>query len=426
MSALRKRRPAYYFILLFIVVLQGTSSCKKDNGLNAQAPPVAPTATLSQTAVSPGNLLSNSSFDLWDSSSNLLRGWSTTASQHGVITRDSGGIKFEANVPGSYYIYQKVKLDARKFYQASVTTSYAVNNYFFGGIYMMDSSLHHILGKFEVAYSSATGDKWNIIFYNKMPTTVAIVIGFFNGINARAIFKNALLDEYHYTPRITSSAFSNYLNLRQGPLVFSARQFDQSVNNLAEFVNSILLCRYAYYSDSAQLPVVRKLIGDNPQYGYFNQYLDTLANIQIGYCQKSSLSLGEILGNEFNIPTRQMFMVFGPVGKHQFLEYWNPFASRWIIIDPCFNVRYAKDSVLLGTDDFDRSVAPQYMQTYGTHFYYTTTDDLIWFWQNMDFLQVMDGDAVSFPYSSENGGGPLPPGGLNIIRTFAGKIQPQQ
>jgi len=93
-------------------------------------------------------------------------------------------------------------------------------------------------------------------------------------------------------------------------------------------------------------------------------------------------------------------MVFGDIGEHQFQEYWNPFAGKWIIIDPCFNVRYAKDNVLLGSEDFERGDAPLLMQKYGVNLYYPVTVELIGLWNDMDYLMTTEDYTISFPFAS--------------------------
>jgi len=359
-----------------------------------------PSSGATLAAATTGNLIVNGDFSEWDTHHGVLLDWQTEAAQRGVIVQQSGGgLSFSANDTGSFYVYQRVSVDKRKFYKATITTDYTINNYFSAGIYIMDSALRSIIGKFERTYSSGSGESWEVVFYSKKQTQVAFVCGFLSGINAHVTFTNAALVEYKYEPRISGSDFSAHLS-QKFPLVFTARQYDSTILKISDYVNSVLLCRYAYFDDTTELPILHQMIGSDPHYAYFNSYRDSLDQIQVGYCQKSSLSLAEILTNEFNIPVRQVHMVFGPEGKHQFQEYWNPFDSKWIAIDPCFNIRYIKNNTLMGVEDFDRADAPTYMVPFGTHFYYTTTDDLIWFWQYMDQLMITDYYSITFPFSS--------------------------
>lgn len=401
------RRYDYFFILILTILSLAAGGCRKNN---IAAETLSPPDT--KPAVSPANLLSNCNFNLWDSSSNLLKGWSTSITQQGVITQDPAGIKFGGDVVGSYYIFQKIPVDMKKFYKASITASYTLNNFFAAGIYVMDSSLHTILGKFERTYSTATNETWNIVFYNRKATQVAVVIGFMNGINASAVFKNASLTECKYTPKMSGSNFASYLAKRV-PLSFTAKDYDSTINRISDYMNSVLLARYyhahdkslpgsIYYhdTDTMQSRIWNWLIDKDTSYVYLSHNLLTLDSITVGYCQRSSLSLAEILTNEFNIPVRQLHMVFGDIGEHQFQEYWNPFAGRWIIIDPCFNVRYIKDNVLLGSEDFERGDAPLLMQQFGINFYYPVTIELKGLWKDMDYLMTTEDYTITFPFAS--------------------------
>ena len=162
--------------------------------------------------------------------------------------------------------------------------------------------------------------------------------------------------------------------------------------------NTVLLSQDRFLSDTGENTILDAMIGADTAYTYFNQYRHAPTQVKDGYCQRSSLSLGEILSNEFNIPVRQIYMQFAGIGKHQFLEYWNPFSRRWIIIDPCFNTRYIKNGQLLGDEDFDKSEAPALMARFGSHYFYQYLDELVDLWQGVDELQVSDYYTITFPF----------------------------
>jgi hypothetical protein len=388
------RNPFDQFLLAALFVfLSCASACKK-----TVDPPENDTVASPVHSIAADNLLANSNFDIWSPGEDGLQNWNIQASHKTTLLRTTTGIQFNGNTTGAYNISQLLKVTKKGFYEVSVTADYTLNDYSPAGIYVMDSSLHDVLGKFEKVYSSGKGESWQFVFYSKKPGTVAVVLGFLNGINGSVNFSDASLSEYKYSPKISGSPFSSHLSTRF-PLLFAANQYDTTINRIADYVNAVLLCRYAYYADTAELPVLNTLIGSDTLYAYFNQYRQTPDQITDSYCQKSSLSLGEILTNEFNIPVRQIYMSFGGIGKHQFLEYWNPFEDRWIIIDPCFSTRYEKDNRLLGDEDFDRSTAQNYMVRYGNHYYYQTTDDLVAFWLGMDELIVKDYYTITFPFS---------------------------
>src|ERR1700733_15544897 len=89
LSVLAIRRHDYFFILILIILSQGAGGCRKNNMAAEMITPSDP-----KPVVSPANLVSNSNFNLWDSSSNLLKDWSTSITQQGAITQDPAGIKF--------------------------------------------------------------------------------------------------------------------------------------------------------------------------------------------------------------------------------------------------------------------------------------------------------------------------------------------
>ena len=363
-------------------------ACRKSADIPSTSPLLSTTANLTGAT---GNLLANGSLA-------SLNSWPEAAATGGIIHSSGSGVQLSGNAQGRYAIFQRITLQAKKFYKLSVTASYTLNDYSPAGIYVMDSAMVHTLGEFEKVYSSGAGESWEFVFYCRKPGPVVIVMGFLNGINGTVQLSNASLTEYAYQPRIKGSGFSDYLG-QKFPLLFTYSQYDSTIDKISDYMNSVLLCRYAYYSDTTELPKLDKLIGADTAYSYFNTYRHSLDEITDSYCQKSSLSLGEILTNEFNIPVRQIYMSIGGVGLHQFLEYWNPFAGKWIIIDPCFNIRYRKNGKLLGDEDIDKSTAPGYMTRFGKYYYYQTNDELDTLWQQLDVLVVKDYYTITFPFA---------------------------
>lgn len=348
----------------------------------------------------PGNLIANGDLSQWSTDSNRLKDWETTAAVQGVITaRKNDGMQFSGNTGGAFYISQRVSVDSGRFYMATVNAGYNIHNYFSCGLYIMDSSLRITLGKFERTYSDGNEETWKVVFRPKAKGQVAVVIGFLNGINASAYFRNITLNTYDYRPAIQGGALGTYLS-RKFPLEFSPAKFDSTVCRVADYVNSVLLCKYTYHKDTAELLLLDSLIGRDSGYAWFNKYRAMVDQLPVAYCQKSSLSLAEILTNEFHVPTRQVHMVFGTTGKHQFTEYWDPFAEKWIAVDPCFNTHYLKDGALAGVNDFTSTEAPHLIRSFGTHVFHSFLPyGLPWYWTNMDRLQITDHYSLTFPYS---------------------------
>jgi hypothetical protein len=374
---------SFYFLLL---------SCTKTGG--------KPDPSLTNSFSQESNLLTDGTFEEWKPENLALKQWNSSTTPNGIITRaeDSSGVMFSANAAGGYYIYQKVTLEARKFYKVAVTADYTLNDYSAAGIYVMDTTMKRVLGKYEKVYSSASGETWQFIFYSRKAVNVDVVIGFLNGINGTALFKGASIQEYKYEPVISGSAFSSHLR-ETLHLSFLPRTYDSAVSLIGDYVDMVLQANGRFFTDTVENTYLDTYIGSDSNYKYFNQYRHQPEQVHDGYCQRSSLSLGEILTNEFNIPVRQMYMQFAGIGKHQFLEYWNPFARRWIIIDPCFNVRYVKDGRLLGDEDFTQTEAPDLMVRFGSHYFYENLDELVSLWQGMDELIVTNYFSLTYPYA---------------------------
>jgi hypothetical protein len=368
----------YFFSILL-------TACTKDPGLqSADQSATASSPNTAESALPPYSLFP-------------LQSWQPVATGRGVISTIASGLEFSGNNQGQFYAHQQVVLPARQFFKVSVTVNYTINDYSPAGIYIMDTAMVNTIGEFEKVYSSGSGETWEFVFYSKTAGPVSLVIGFLNGMNGKAAFTKATITTFRYQPRISAAGLSNYLS-RKLDLDFTARQYDTSICKISDYVNSVLLCRYEYYADTVEQPILNNLIGADTAYAYFNDYRNTPDSITDSYCQKSSLSLGEILTNAFNIPVRQIYMVIGGVGLHQFQEYWNPFAEKWIIIDPCFSTRYIKDGVLLGDQDIDSQTAPGFITRFGQYYYYQTLDPLVQLWQQLQVLDVNDYYTITFPY----------------------------
>jgi hypothetical protein len=342
------------------------------------------------------NLIRNSSLDSLDS-------WSADYTNIlSVFPGVNGGTQITHNAAGHYYIYQQVNLLSRQFYKISVTVDYILNNYAPVGMYVMDTAMTHVLGKFERAYSSAVADTWQFVFYSRQAKPVRIVLGFLNGANGSATFRDVSLRRYVYQPLIRTSPLASYLAAKV-PLRFTRDSFDASISRLGDYMNYILLGPYKtagtvrYRSALNRTRTVHNLIKDDSTYAYFDSCLLESENVSDAYCQKSSICMGLILSNEFNIPVRQIYMQLDGTGIHQFWEYWNPFSQSWVIVDLYFSIHYVKDGHLLGDDDLTPETAPNYIQRFGSNHFYSTTDELLTDWQTCD-MNVTTYYSLTFPF----------------------------
>lgn len=112
---------------------------------------------------------------------------------------------------------------------------------------------------------------------------------------------------------------------------------DQSVNTLAKSINDAFLSKKDTVSHNPILTFSSSIFKDE-----YTSYLATYINdekVRNAYCQKSSLSLDELL-RLYQIPTRQLHWQKDCSGFHQFLEYYNMYDNKWKIIDPYYGVRY--------------------------------------------------------------------------------------
>ena len=69
------------------------------------------------------------------------------------------------------------------------------------------------------------------------------------------------------------------------------------------------------------------------------------------YCQRSSILLSKMLSS-LGVYSRHWHASYqNGMGFHQFIEYYNPDLSKWIIIDPYYGIQYAKVNELLSVTE---------------------------------------------------------------------------
>lgn len=260
----------------------------------------------------------------------------------------------------------------------------------------MDTGMRQTLGKFERFYSSRTGEEWQFVFYSRDGEPVKLVMGFLNGINGEVTFRNVSVTPYDYQTVFRPDSLTARMTARF-PLLFDSTNYDTTITRIGDYVNWVLLSDSSYCDDEQEVVGLQNMLRSDSSYPYLTALLNDVPNIVHSYCQKSSLCLGEILTKEFHIPVRQIFMSRNGVGQHQFLEYWNPFAGRWIVIDLYFNARYIKDGVLLSGAALTADTAPGYIRRFGKYYFYPNTDELVHDWHTLTVQE--DGYYVlSFPY----------------------------
>ena len=156
---------------------------------------------------------------------------------------------------------------------------------------------------------------------------VAVFLGFEEGINANVSFDSVMVykgrNKFDYKPAIDQKEiFSIQTKVKK----LTQDNFDEQMRNLMGFVNSKLLTR-----DRSRLDYFHSMKEILPT--YFKMYLSSpLGEEGSSYCQRSSLSLSEIMGI-FGVKSKQWHCTGKNGGFHQFIEYYNPYSKKWIVID---------------------------------------------------------------------------------------------
>jgi len=139
-----------------------------------------------------------------------------------------------------------------------------------------------------------------------------------------------------------------------GVYSFDAATFDQNVETIGTSINTSLL-----NSSSQEGQAIASLYAsdlfNSEQTSYLHTYMvdDKVRN---AYCQKSSLSLDEIL-KLYRIPVRQIHWQENCSGIHQFTEYWNPYDEQWKLIDLYYGIRYVDENgTYLGFEEVEKLV----------------------------------------------------------------------
>jgi len=135
---------------------------------------------------------------------------------------------------------------------------------------------------------------------------------------------------------------------------FDAGTFDQNVETIGASVNASLL-RNPNQKGQAIASLYASDLFKSEQTSYLHRYM-TVDKSRNAYCQKSSLSLDEIL-KLYKIPVRQIHWQVNCSGIHQFTEYWNPYDKRWKLIDLYYGIRYVDEKGnYLGFEEVEKLV----------------------------------------------------------------------
>ena len=143
--------------------------------------------------------------------------------------------------------------------------------------------------------------------------------------------------KYNYLDKALAQSITNEIAIKLGIELLPNNSLDNNVDMLAASINTAFLSKKSK-ERSLILATYREPMFGEIGTQYLSKYIND-QNIKDAYCQKSSLSLDELL-RSYNIPTRQIHWQKDCSGFHQFLEYWNTYSLRWEIIDPYYGIRY--------------------------------------------------------------------------------------
>lgn len=382
-------------IALFVFSLTYFFSCKKEKVENIDV------TNLVQNSANPkSNYVINHDFTKISNVTGLPLNWRTYFEKGYTqdIDYDNLSVQWERNSPGKYFFCQTIKLEKNKFYKVSASCEYNINDYGQGGIYIVGPGKGIILGKEEKAFESGI-QKLEFVFNSGNDTSFKLILGFLHGMNGSIRFSNVAVKDYVYNEKPVMTSFGKFL-VNKLKLSFNQDEFNNSIVKLKDYVNRVLMCEIDSNNLEKQIRRLKSIL-DPIEYPYFLNNLNELSTIWNGYCQHASLTMGELLNNEFNVPTRQVYMQFQGTGKHQFLEYWNPFSKNWVVIDPYYSCQYTKDNKLLGADQIMLTDLMNDMRTVGIYYYSKDLNELAGLWNSMDELLISSSLYVSYPFATD-------------------------
>lgn len=381
------------YIITPIILVMGTvllSSCSKDK------------ITDTPYAIPGSNLLLNADFSVWDNAYTLPKNWQMRQIYQNtdVFTHSASRLSLKSNSQGEHILFQTINVQPNTFYKASTVIKYDINNYNAGGVYVFNTATRMLLGKYEKADSKGEA-LFEFLFNSGRANNVSIEIGFPDGMSGSFDCGPVQVVQQNYEPHITKTGFSDYLN-QKAALSFSADQLDSSISLLCDYINGVLQSVIKGYDLFAgELPELQTLLINRNEYVYLPYYLSVPDSASVAYCQRSSLSLQEILTNEFNIPTRAIHLQDGAqTGFHQFLEYWNPFQGKWIVIDPYFSFRYRnEDGIFLSGEELLNETAPwDKIAPFGQYAFSTLIEELQEMWHNKAYFVTGASYTLSYPF----------------------------
>ena len=273
---------------------------------------------------------------------------------------------------------RKVEGPNEKMYKLEITAEIENPVIFSQKVILKDSGSYFVIGKFKADiesgsfFVSAVGETFSkkseftkpvstckrpfFSFHIKTPEIVTLSIGFnknSSGIaypDTLSLFREDYFDPISIDARDMRAGLEKFSNINE----MSGEKLDVNINKITNVLNVMFLS-----VDEDSTREMREFFStddfDTHQtsylYSYVTDWIDDNA-----YDQKISLSVDELL-KLYRIPVHQLYLKKECKAKHQFLEYYDAYDSKWKIIDPFYGVRYVDNSgEYLGIEDVEQLV----------------------------------------------------------------------
>lgn len=250
----------------------------------------------------------------------------------------------ESNTPGNIKISQTITLDSGDYF---ILAKYLVT--LKKGTFFIQSSTNKSI---NITSSESTCLRTVLTLPIKGKTDVDISFGFSKNSVGSARIDTLMVYkvDYKVEPNKTKHGRLDLIDDNLSLNLNLTNNLDEDIDHLASSINKAFL--------SKSLPEISTYSSElfkNESTSYLANYVND-EDVRNSYCQKSSLSLDELL-RLYNIPTRQLHWQKNCNGFHQFLEYWNPTDQKWKIIDPYYGIRYIDSAGnYLGFEEIERLV----------------------------------------------------------------------
>ena len=169
--------------------------------------------------------------------------------------------------------------------------------------------------------------------------SISIQLGFSPESIGQALIDTIMIHkmEYKFYEANFAEARQKTLNEKLNLTIKADSSLDTNINRIANGVNMAFLAKKDSFGQDL-LSTFSSNDFDTKSTSYLSQFMRNSSDLS-AYCQKSSLSMDEIL-RLYNIPTRQLHWQKNCSGIHQFLEYYNAYDHKWKVIDPYYGIRY--------------------------------------------------------------------------------------